>query len=218
VGARVVLAQIKAAPSPKFWFARIMVSTEAEVKTLLLPPSSSMMLYDRRLEVFRDDYGVSILESIGILNSRPDAPYCPLAMTTAPEGSPSKDSHVVVADDDHDVATLIYDICKDDDNNDDARCVSRDAHSRWIDGVELGAAFKALGASQSTKSRFRKAYREAWNPGMIELGRQRAEKHQKIIDTVSADDRLTGYDAGLFFQVSSSWHMYWPEPSSFGRW
>jgi hypothetical protein len=96
--------------------------------------------------------------------------------------------------------------------------VSRDAHSRWIDGVELGAAFKALGASQSTKSRFRKAYREAWNPGMIELGRQRAEKHQKIIDTVSADDRLTGYDAGLFFQVSSSWHMYWPEPSSFGRW
>jgi hypothetical protein len=105
VVARVVLAQIKAAPSPKFWFARIMVSTEAEVKTLLLPPSSSMMLYDRRLEVFRDDYSVSILESIGILNSCPDAPSCPLAMTTAPDGSPSKHSHVVVADDDHDDAT-----------------------------------------------------------------------------------------------------------------
>jgi NYN domain len=88
---------------------------------------------------------------------------------------------------------LLYEICKER------------GPEKWIDGVKLGEMFKqaslAYGvvSKQPTKQRFRNAYREAWNQGVIELGRK--QENSTIIDIVSL---YTEFAPGLLFRVSSS--------------
>jgi NYN domain len=206
VGVRVVLAQVKSAASPSFWFARIKVFDDADANKLLQAPS--ITLHDRRLEVSRDEFSSSILDSFSILD-REDPLFQQKVVPASKLDDSIDDSHpnnvpqmpaaVLNTVPNQDDATVIYKICHE------RSCTS----DQWISGEKLGKWFKAsLRANQSTKQRFRKAYKEAWNRGMIELGRQRTAKRtgSKIIDTVSPDDRLTGYDLGLFFRASLSWH------------
>jgi NYN domain len=214
IGVRVVLAQVRPTVSPSFWFARIKVFDDAEANQLLQAPL--ITLHNRRLEVSRDEFSSSILDSVSIVDCGdplfqqevvPASKLNDSIDCSHPNDVPQTPAVVLNTVPNPDDSTLIYEICHE----------HRSISDKWISGVELGQWFKeSLRANQSTKQRFRTAYREAWDRGMIELGRQRTEKctGTKIIDTVSPDDRLTGYDFGLFFRVSSSWHGSEPEGQS----